>query len=129
MKTFDVDTMAKHYLIAALWADCPEGTHPRPTKQAKEQARETCAKFIGLIDSLIPEILDCPDYWSHPDCGGKPEAAIGHDLYLTSAGHGAGFWDRRALPDELGDKLTAICAYKSQVKTPEPYFYRGWMYL
>lgn len=29
---------------------------------------------------------------------------LGHDLYLTSEGHGAGFWDRGL--NELGDKLT-----------------------
>jgi hypothetical protein len=31
---------------------------------------------------------------------------IGHDLWLTRCGHGAGFWDRN-LPN--GDKLTEIC--------------------
>lgn len=129
MKTLDVETMAKHYLIAALWADCPEGTHPRATKQAQAQARETCAKFIGLIANLIPEILDCPAYWAHPDCDGKPEAAIGHDLYLTSAGHGVGFWDRDALPKELGDKLSAFCGWRKAIPEPEVSFYRGWMYL
>ena len=31
---------------------------------------------------------------------------LGHDLYLTSERHGAGFWDRGL--DDLGDELTAL---------------------
>jgi hypothetical protein len=130
MKTLNIETMAKHYLIAAMWADCPEGTNPRITKQAEKQALETCAKFSGMICSdLWPKILENPDYWAHPDCGGKPEAAIGHDLYLTSAGHGVGFWARDSLPDDLREKLSALCGWRKPIPEPEVSFYRGWMYL
>jgi hypothetical protein len=31
---------------------------------------------------------------------------VGHDLWLTRNGHGAGFWDRGL--GDVGDKLTAI---------------------
>ncbi len=130
MKTINIETIAKHYLIAALWAECPEGTNPRVTKQAKDAALATCAEFAKLIEpELWAKILECPDYWSHHDCGGNPEGAIGHDLYLTSKGHGVGFWDRDALPDDLGEKLSALCGWRKAIPEPEPYFYRGWMYL
>lgn len=125
----NIKIMAKHYLIAAVWADCPEGTNPRVTKQAIRQAEITCAKFTGLIANLWHEILEHPDYWAHTDCGGRPEAAIGHDIYLTSAGHGVGLWGRDSLPSELGGKLSAFCGWRKAIPEPEPQFYRGWMYL
>jgi len=34
---------------------------------------------------------------------------IGHDLYLTVLGHGAGFWDRPEIYNDYGDMLTDIC--------------------
>ena len=126
----DIETMAKHYLIAAVWADAPESTHPRVSNEAKIAARETCAKFAELIaPELFTKILEHPDYWAHPDCDDKPEAAIGHDLYLTSAGHGVGFWDRDSLPKELGDKLSDLCGWRKAIPEPCANFYRGWMYL
>lgn len=130
MKTPNIETMTKHYLIAAIWADAPEGTYPRASKKAKQTALETCTKFAELITlELFAQILEHPDYWSHPDCDDEPEGAIGHDLYLTSAGHGVGFWDRNTLPKEVGEKLSALCGWRKQIPEPEPYFYRGWMHL
>jgi hypothetical protein len=75
-------------------------------------------------------------YGSHPDAG-SPEAAFGHDFYLTRQGHGCGFWDRKeldapiricyggSLPDDsLGDALTKLCDDSETY----PEFYRGWLY-
>ena len=129
MKTPNIELMAKHYLIAAIWADKPEGTNPRVTREAESVARQTCAKFTGLIAQYWDEILECPDYWAHPDCGGHVEGALGHDLYLTSAGHGVGFADRDALPEELRQNLTGLCGWRKAIPEPEVSFYRGWMYL
>jgi hypothetical protein len=43
---------------------------------------------------------------------------LGHDLWLTRNGHGAGFWDRNELKkDGLGDKLSDI-ARKMGEKDP-----------
>lgn len=130
MQTIDIHLMAKHYLQAAIWADAPEGANPRITKQAQKYAEHTCAKFTGLIGGeLLPELLEYPDYWAHPDCGGRIEAALGHDLYLTSAGHGVGFWCRDVLPDCLRRKLSDLCCCGKQIPEPELSFYSGWMYL
>ena len=38
---------------------------------------------------------------------GIEPSQIGHDLWLTMDGHGAGFWDRGL--GEIGTKLTSIC--------------------
>lgn len=123
----NTELIAKHYLIACIWADCPEGTNPRATKQAIEAAKHTAAEFVKLAGPLLDELREYPEYWAHPDCGGHLEAAIGHDLYLTSAGHGVGFWDRDL--GELGDKLSAICGWNKPISEPCPQFYRGWLYL
>ena len=65
-------------------------------------------------------------YGSHPDAG-SAEAAFGHDLWLTTRGHGIGFWDRDELEaDGLGDRLTEAC---ERFGEPQPQFYRGWLYL
>lgn len=120
--------MADHYLIAAIWADCPEGTQPRATTQARRVALETCEAFLTQAGSLITAAIVAPGYGSHPDCGTEhpAHAALGHDLWLTSQGHGAGFWDRAELRAEgLGDALTRV----AEGFRAEPQFYRGWLYL
>lgn len=131
-----IDTVTRHFLIAALWADCPENTRPRVTRKTEKHARAICAKFCADNEALFNEALERGSlgYGSHPDAG-SAAAAFGHDLWLTIRGHGTGFWDREELenidPDDTGDslgcKLTAACeAYHYKL---EPEFYRGWMYL
>lgn len=126
-----IDVMARHYCIAAIWADCEESTHPRPTKAALETARRRCKRFVELIGPLFDQAMQCEDYGTHPDCGTiEPKcAAMGHDLYLTCAGHGVGFWDRKELEaNGLGDKLTAFCGWRGPMGEPNAEFYRGWLY-
>lgn len=123
-----LQVMANHYLIAAIWADCPEGTHPRATKQARRVALQVCEDFALAAGPFLTEACTRDGYGSHPDCGTEHPAyaAAGHDLYLTSHRHGAGFWDREPLRGgNLGDYLTRIA---ERFRT-EPDFYRGWLYL
>lgn len=131
-KTNPVHVVAEHYLIAAVWADAPEGTRPRVTAQATEKARRIAWQFLEIIG---PDTLKaCEDayrengYGSHPDCGDPLPwcAAMGYDLWLTSQGHGAGFFDRDELPAELGQRLTKDAGKFSGIY---PEFYRGWLYL
>lgn len=85
----ELDVMARHYVIAAIWADCEEGTHPRATREALRIARVRCARFLALIGpDLLASVRERPEYGAHPDCGNVAAvfAAMGHDLYLTSAG-------------------------------------------
>lgn len=124
-----IEVMARHFIIAAIWADAPEGTKPRATKQAIEAAKQICLAFC---ESVGPEALrevqraKHDGYGSHPDCGNLHSefAAMGHDLWLTSQGHGAGFWDREQLPEDLRNMLTE----KARISV-WPEFYRGWLYL
>ena len=131
----EAETMARHYVIACIWADCPEGTHPRATAEAHKVALARCVRFLDTIGpDMLAEVREAKSrgYGLHPDCGNVAPvfAALGHDLYLTSAGYGVGFWDRDALePDALGDRLSALCGFGTTFPEPYPDFYRGWLYL
>ena len=107
---FDVDTIARHFLIAAVWADAEEGTRPRLSREAKETARRFVLAFLdshgGLSWRAITE-GGANGYGSHPDAG-SASAAFGHDLYLTAAGHGVGFGDRDALPEDVREALEKV---------------------
>ena len=124
-----IQVMADHYVIAALWADSPEGTNPRATKAARRIALARCRHFVEMIGPLFNRAIACEGYGSHPDCGTVHPAcaAMGHDLYLTCAGHGVGFWDRDEL-GALGDKLSAFCGWRGPMGEPNADFYRGWLY-
>ncbi len=87
------------YQEAALWSSTDEDGEPLDDS-GMMLAQETldaflahCGAFLGEIDDLGIEWRDAMD-WSQ----------LGHDLWLTRNGHGAGFWERGL--DELGDALT-----------------------
>lgn len=135
MQKLNAEIIAKHFVIAALWADAEEGTSARPSKAMQNDALEYAREFL---QNLTPELMAAFEqakengYSIHPDCGGYVEGAIGHDLWLTMRGHGVGFWDRDALDfplesgETFGDALTKVAK-----TVGEPYLYqrRGWAYL
>lgn len=124
--------MAHHYIVAAVWADAPEGTHPRATLATWKKAYADCLAFLeSLPAGIVAEIPE--EYGAHPDCGNRHPiyAAMGHDLWLTRTGAGVGFWDRDALEGEwagstVGDTLTK---HADSMGDPNAEFYRGWLYL
>ncbi|AEY69522.1 hypothetical protein AH2_00011 [Burkholderia phage vB_BceS_AH2] len=122
-----IDTAARHFIIAAIWADCPEGTHPRATSQARNAAWVFVERFSAAHPDMCAAAMECDGYGSHPDAG-SPAAAFGHDLFLTCAGHGAGFSDRREL-GELGDRISDAIRAEWRRWHLETEFYRGWLYL
>jgi hypothetical protein len=127
-----VDIVTRHYIIAALWADCEEGTNPRCDNKQKATAREACEKFMRQCEDaggLFTKAMERFEhgYGTHPDAG-SAEAAFGHDFWLTRQGHGVGFWDREPLRvgnPSLGDLLT-----EEAKKVGECYHYQhaGWFY-
>lgn len=62
------------------------------------EAEEKLAALVEQFFTAAGDLLN--DYPSDAE-------QIGHDLILTTNGHGVGFWDRGL--GELGDKLTKVC--------------------
>lgn len=131
----EIETIARHYIIAALWADAPEGTNPRATAQAVRFARDVATRFYDRIGPDVmarirTEAYDA-GYGKHSDCGDVAPwcAALGHDLYLSTSGHGVGFFDRMFLPDDLREYLSSLCGWGTEFPEPQIEFYRGWMYI
>lgn len=130
-KPSDAEIVAKHYLIAAAWADAPEGSRPRPPRDTIRRANRLAWLFLELIGAeAVDQVRDAHEsgYGTHPDCGrDRPWlAAMGHDLWLTSQRHGVGFWDREVLPKPLRDRLTLASRRFENIGM---HCYRGWIYL
>lgn len=133
-----IELIARHFIIAAIWADAPEGTSPRASKQAETRAADVVRQFYAAHAADVDEALTRDGYGdtNAQDFGGTrqsewPFASFGHDLYLTLQGHGTGFWDRKELDEGgLGKRLAdAADAYGRKPYNVEPEFYRGWLYL
>lgn len=88
----DLKEIVLHYLVAALWTnELDEYSAVCDIDQnTRKKATEVCKDFVGKAGNLLTED------WT--------DEQIGHDIWLTRGGHGAGFWDRD-LPnaDELSD--------------------------
>lgn len=100
-----IETMTKHYLICAEWADKPENENwgnARWSDHAWKQAENECEKFYRLIRVAKLSSIDYDNT--------KTIEQLGHDFYLTRNSNGAGFWDGKIEWNyEDGDKLTEIC--------------------
>lgn len=121
-----IQEVAKHYLIAAIWSEAPAGTNPRATKEAQKEAFCQCERFIADCGPLFDEAMENKDYgWYNGHR--NAEAQFGQDFWLTRNGHGVGYWDSEALKkNSLDKKLTEICRKFGQAQYE---FYRGWFYL
>lgn len=97
--------------IEAAWRHSGETPPDVESLEGFELAPETvinlrahCEKWLAdnyaLLALYAEKIAPAGD-------GSTPWERAGHDFWLTSAGHGAGFWDRNL--DVLGDHLTAAC--------------------
>lgn len=130
----EFEAMCLHYFIAYDWADGEECGKGRPTAQAWLAVAEQCAefcRFIGADDMQRIRDALADGYGTHPDCGPRAGymAALGHDFYLTRAGHGVGFADRKELPDDLAIRLFKVCGWRCQFGEPEFTAANGWLYV
>jgi hypothetical protein len=106
-KSVIVDKIVKGYITACLWSSVDQDEDGNetfldeyePSPQLKGEARHICGLFLDANES------DC-NLFANPsrriDC--NVWECLGHDLWLTAAGHGVGFWDRG-----LGERLTNAC--------------------
>ena len=89
----NVKTILDNYLVAALW------TNELDYNTIHEVDVESKKGAVTIIHRFLKQALPLlTDEWT--------DEQIGHDLWLTRGGHGAGFWDR-GLPN--GKELTDIC--------------------
>lgn len=94
-KTMAATDIVSAYLETCAWAEsgsseCSLGKYsPEFSSAAIAYALERCRSFLH----------------DNPDVEGLDPGQVGHDLWLTSQGHGAGFWDRGL--GERGRRLTA----------------------
>ena len=99
--------MATHFIDCVIWTES-DGLEVTLDKDTLPKAEVICKNFIEAITHLEDELRELKAYYSHEDCNGHLEAALGNDLWLTSQRHGAGFWDRDTLPEHLQTTLTDI---------------------
>lgn len=91
------------YLDALEFTDCGPDDEER-------QGAPWSADLVDAAQAQVAEfVMRTPSQMLH---GINPER-IGHDLWLTRNGHGAGFWDRGL--GAQGDSLTAICEALGEV--------------
>ena len=115
MNDKDLETMVNAFLSCALWSssNCNEeideefmdGIYSTEDidQQSLDMVNKVCAEFVSKITpNDLAEYLETFDYSGL--CNNYTN--LGHDLWLTSQGHGAGFWDRDL--NELGDRLTEL---------------------
>jgi len=97
-----VEIVLKHYIIAALWSSTDDEdqsfdsnySYDEFDKDNLEKIRQRIIKFMIDNDADLK-------------ASGLNDEQIGHDLWLTQVGHGAGFWDREGIDKELGDRLSS----------------------
>lgn len=82
------------YIQCAEWV---EDEHLSDCYNAEEHARLITGEIESFLDMVTES--DIEGYLAHFNY-----SQMGHDLYLTRCGHGAGFWDRGL--GKLGDRLT-----------------------
>lgn len=128
MNSVNYHTVMRAYLTCALWAEFEPHLRPRATAQSKSKALDYIHRFIEAHTSLVNQALSSPGY---------SEEQFGHDLWLTSQGHGAGFWCRSELseptesnPSEsIGETLGNLVGYGTKFPGQDHESYRGWFYL
>lgn len=109
----EVEDIARGYAHAATWTDLH--IESRPDELGSGAYEYGLDEFDDESQAIVRRIAfafalangdDVDAYLAniavpHDSTAGE---MCGHDLYLTSVGHGAGFWDRGL--GALGDKLT-----------------------
>lgn len=117
----DRNATRRGFLAALQWAESPEGQTPRIPRATRDAAASLCARFTIKHEDLYRRALARDGYDAEQ---------FGHDLWLTLAGHGVGFWDRAELEDaegpNLGDRLTEAA---DAMGRREAYACHGWLYI
>ena len=87
--------------VAALWSTVDDQGEPLDETYDTDDLNNTGFDTFTAV-FLASNEADCAEWIEL-----YGEESLGHDIWLTSQGHGAGFWDRGA--GELGERLTEAC--------------------
>jgi len=98
-----MNTLTKHYLIAALWTSQNEEEFLDDIYDIYDFAEES----VENAEKDLNKFKELCDHGKLNPFESMTEGQFGHDFWLTRNGHGAGFWDRGL--GKLGDKLTYLC--------------------
>jgi hypothetical protein len=111
-----IDRMTRGYIAAALGSSggtTPEGEELESLEgyefsdESKSKAWGICAAFYDRYTTDVNAYAGT----YKPGNGADPYEHAGHDLWLTSGGHGVGFWDRGL--GNLGDRLSKACGFRT----------------
>jgi hypothetical protein len=83
--------------VAALWSTCDDEGEPLDAQFDPDDMPADFDTITAVY--LASNDADCQEWIER-----YGEESLGHDIWLTSQHHGAGFWDRGA--GELGERLT-----------------------
>ena len=107
MRTPDIHEAAWAYLECASWSTSVSDEHGNIVHESLD---DTDAQWnltaVAAAEKQIRDFLSEEVDEIVERCAITPEQ-LGHDLWLTRNGHGAGFWDRGHGAD--GQRLTDLC--------------------
>lgn len=111
-----IDAMTRGYIEAALWSTggCtdPETGEDLEHLDDYEFSDAAQTKAWGICAAFYDRYTTDVNAYAgtyQPSDGSDTYECAGHDLWLTSAGHGVGFWDRGL--GGLGERLSKACGY------------------
>ena len=110
MKLSSLPEFDRGYITCALWlfderpgsgdyaqSGRPEALFANLAPAALASMQEDCGKFKDPLRGLLDLACQSPGY---------DASRAGHDFWLTRNGHGAGFWDRDELAEDVREKLS-----------------------
>ncbi|MGD6750385.1 hypothetical protein [Streptomyces sp. BH105] len=104
-----VENFATAALHTALWADCMPESESDDAETGMDSGEAQSHDLSDMSEESRAQFLEvCKDFCegNSADLSDIDPGRAGHDFWLTSQGHGAGFWDGD-YPHELGQRLTA----------------------
>ena len=104
-----LDSVVTAYMQCALWSSVDDEGEPLDgLYETWDLADEALASMVEDVQDFLDNVEEHDIDWR----SGWSAEQMGHDLWLTRNGHGAGFWDRFSgdQPNaEIGRKLTELC--------------------
>lgn len=113
------------YLACALWSSSETKTDPDTYEETQIEGLEGYEWGDGEVEKLtaeartfyeaqMPNLLMYVNDVTFDPYEGTAWDYAGHDFWLTRNSHGAGFWDRAGVDEEVGQHLSAAVGHGTQ---------------